>query len=92
MLKQSVFLVGGLGTRRIKHLTQSTPKPLIEINGAPFLDILVGEAARHGFTDIILLAGHLGDQVEARYAGKDIHGARVRDAGVNNHPWARAAR
>jgi D,D-heptose 1,7-bisphosphate phosphatase len=77
LLKQAVFLVGGLGTR-LKHLTQNTPKPLIEVDGRPFLDILIGEAARHGFTDILLLAGHFGDQVTAQYDGRAIRGARVR--------------
>ena len=77
LLRQAVFLVGGLGTR-LKDLTQATPKPLLEVGGRPFLDILIEEAARHGFTDILLLAGHLGDQMTARYEGGAWHGARVR--------------
>ena len=77
MLTQAVFLVGGLGTR-LKEITQSTPKPLIPVDGRPFLDILIDEAARHGFTDILLLAGHLGEQMLARYEGKSWHGAKVR--------------
>lgn len=77
MLKQAVFLVGGLGTR-LKHLTQSTPKPLIEVAGAPFLDILVEEAARHGFDDILLLGGYLGQQMLDRYDGKTVRGAKLR--------------
>jgi len=77
LLRQAVFLVGGLGTR-LKHLTQTTPKPLLDVGGRPFLDYLVEEAARHGFTDILLLAGHLGEQMTARYEGGDWHGAKVR--------------
>jgi histidinol-phosphate phosphatase family protein len=78
MIKQAIFLVGGKGTR-LGHLTQTVPKPLLEI--APnirFLDVVIGEAARQGFTDIVLLAGHLGDQVEAIYHGRRFHGAQVR--------------
>ena len=77
MLRQAVFLVGGLGTR-LKHLTRTTPKPLLDVGGRPFLDYLIEEAARHGFTDILLLAGHLGEQMTARYEGGDWHGAKVR--------------
>jgi len=77
LLRQAVFLVGGLGTR-LKHLTQTTPKPLLDVGGRPFLDYLIEEAARHGFTDILLLAGHLGEQMTARYEGGDWHGAKVR--------------
>jgi D,D-heptose 1,7-bisphosphate phosphatase len=77
LLNQAVFLVGGFGTR-LGKLTQSTPKPLIEVNGGPFLDILVLEAARHGFDDILLLSGYLGDQMIARYHDKKVHSANVR--------------
>lgn len=73
---QAVFLVGGLGTR-LKDLTRHTPKPLIDLDGRPFLDILVEEAARHGFGDILLLGGYLGQQMLDRYDGKTFRGARV---------------
>ncbi|MBS0280504.1 MAG: HAD-IIIA family hydrolase [Proteobacteria bacterium] len=68
MISQCVILVGGLGTR-LGELTHATPKPLLPVNGKPFLDHLIQRAARFGFTDIVLLAGYLGDQVLARYAG-----------------------
>jgi D,D-heptose 1,7-bisphosphate phosphatase len=77
LLKQAVFLVGGLGTR-LKQLTQSTPKPLIEVAGRPFLDILIEEAARYGFDDILLLGGYLGQQMLDRYDGRTVRGATLR--------------
>jgi len=77
-VRQAVFLVGGKGTR-LGGLTQTTPKPLLEIApGVRFLDVVLEEAARHGFTDILLLAGHLGDQVEEVYHGKQVRDAVVR--------------
>lgn len=76
-VRQAVFLVGGKGTR-LGQLTQATPKPLLEIApGLRFLDVVLEEAARHGFADILLLAGYLGDQVEAAYQGRRIYDARV---------------
>ena len=77
MLNQAVFLVGGLGTR-LKDRTRDTPKPLLDVGGRPFLDYLLDEAARHGFTEILLLAGHFGQQVEQRYDGRDWRGARIK--------------
>jgi D,D-heptose 1,7-bisphosphate phosphatase len=78
IVRQILFLVGGKGTR-LGAVTANTPKPLLEI--APdirFLDVLLQEAARFGFTDIILLAGHFGDQVQALYDGRMVGAARIR--------------
>ncbi len=77
MLNQAVFLVGGLG-KRLGSLTHSMPKPLVEVMGQPFLDILIEEAARHGFDDILLLSGYLGDQFLDRYNQKKVRGAHIR--------------
>lgn len=68
MIRQCVILLGGLGTR-LGELTRSMPKPLLEVAGRPFIDILVTEAQRRGFTSILLLAGHAAEVVEA-YAAK----------------------
>lgn len=77
-LRQAVILVGGRGTR-LGALAANTPKPLLPIAGEIcFLDTLIENIARHGFIDIILLAGHLGDAVETRYAGANLRGARIR--------------
>ena len=77
MLNQAVFLVGGLGTR-LKDRTRATPKPMLEVGGRPFLEYLLDEAARHGFGEILLLAGHFGQQIEERYDGRDWRGARIK--------------
>ena len=54
---QCAILIGGMGTR-LGALTRETPKPLLPVGGEPFLDVLVTEALRRGFTDILLLAGY----------------------------------
>jgi len=51
-------LRAGLGAR-----TSTTPKPLLEVGGAPFIETLVAEARRRGFRDFLLLAGHRGEAV-----------------------------
>jgi D,D-heptose 1,7-bisphosphate phosphatase len=61
---QAVFLVGGLGSR-LGELTRQTPKPLLEVGGRPFLDYLIEDVARHGFTDMLFLAQFEADQVRA---------------------------
>ncbi|KAF0174662.1 MAG: D-glycero-D-manno-heptose 1 7-bisphosphate phosphatase [Caulobacteraceae bacterium] len=77
-MRQAVILVGGRGTR-LGEAARDTPKPLMPIVGdVRFLDYLIENIARHGMTDILLVAGHLGELVEARY-----HGARMRGATVS---------
>lgn len=61
---QAVFLVGGLGSR-LGDLTRQTPKPLLEVGERAFLDYLVEDVARHGFTEMLFLAQFEADQVRA---------------------------
>ena len=78
IVRQAVVLVGGKGSR-LGDLTRDTPKPLLEItSGLRFLDVVLEEIARRGFTDIVLLAGHLGDQVEVAYHHSHFYSASVR--------------
>ena len=63
-LEQCVILIGGLGTR-LGPLTSERPKPLLDVGGAPFLSVLIEEAARKGFKRVLLLAGYKAEQVTA---------------------------
>ena len=76
MLRQVVILVGGKGTR-LGRLTARMPKPLLEVGGRPFLDYLIWHFSRHGLTDILLLAGHYGEKIEAHYRDNPIQGADI---------------
>ncbi|MGH7045114.1 MAG: HAD-IIIA family hydrolase [Stellaceae bacterium] len=66
MIRQAAILCGGLGTR-LGALTAQTPKPLLPVAGAPFLDMLLFELGRHGIREVLLLAGFAAAQI-AEYA------------------------
>lgn len=69
MLRQAVILVGGLGTR-LGERTKATPKPMLHVGGRPFLDTLIDEVTRYDvFDEILLLAGHKAESIQARYDG-----------------------
>src|SRR5579864_2443393 len=56
MIKQAVILCGGRGAR-LGPLTANLPKPLLPVDEAPFLDLLLFELGRHGIRRILLLGG-----------------------------------
>jgi NDP-sugar pyrophosphorylase family protein len=61
------ILCGGLGTRMLPH-TLRVPKPMIGVNGEPFLGHLLRSVAAQGVRDVILLVGYLGKAI-ADFAG-----------------------
>lgn len=73
MVKQCVILLGGLGTR-LGALTADTPKPLLPVGGVPFVEVLIAEARRRGFTKFLLLAGHCAEVVTDYIDRTDVRG------------------
>lgn len=63
------ILCGGLGTR-ISEQLHGKPKPMIDIEGKPFLDILVSRLKNFGFNRFIFCSGYKGEQIEEYFAGR----------------------
>jgi mannose-1-phosphate guanylyltransferase len=63
---QVVILAGGLGTR-LWPVTRRVPKPLVPVAGVPYLEHQIRLLERQSLTDIILLTGYLGEQVEEHF-------------------------
>lgn len=68
---QTVILAGGKGTR-LRPLTYKTPKPMILLNGKPFLQYQLELVRAFGLSEALLLVGYLGDKIQ-QYFG---NGAR----------------
>ncbi len=58
MIKQAVILCAGKGSR-LGGLTQITPKPLVEVNGKPFVEYSIDKLISVGVSDIILVVEYL---------------------------------
>ncbi len=77
-IRQALILAGGRGTR-LGAITEAIPKPMLKIAGdRPFLDYLIEMIERHGYEDILLLGGYLGEVLEAAYDGRRIGRATIR--------------
>ncbi len=59
-------MAGGEGTR-LRPLTSNQPKPMVPVAGRPYLEYQLRELARQQLTDVILLTGYLGEQVEEHF-------------------------
>jgi D-glycero-D-manno-heptose 1,7-bisphosphate phosphatase len=78
-ISQAAILCGGLGTR-LRPYTDRLPKPMIPVNGRPFLEYLVGQLREQGITHIVLLTGYLGQQIENHFGNGERFGVAIGDS------------
>ena len=65
-LMPAAILAGGLATR-LRPLTETIPKALIDINGKPFLWHQLELLKRKGIRKVVLLVGYLGEMIQAEF-------------------------
>lgn len=63
MTKTIVILAAGKGTRMLP-LTEKVPKPLIEINGKPFLQYILNDVHDAGYEKIIVIGNYKLEQMK----------------------------
>jgi NDP-sugar pyrophosphorylase family protein len=65
----AVILCGGAGLR-LKSITGDIPKPMARIVGRPFLELLLIQLKRNGFSRVVLSAGYKYDVIREHFGGK----------------------
>jgi N-acetyl-alpha-D-muramate 1-phosphate uridylyltransferase len=63
---QAVILAGGLG-RRLGDLAGGLPKPMVDIEGRPFLELQLELLLRHGVRNIVLCIGYQAAKVREHF-------------------------
>ncbi len=66
-----------MGTR-LGPATHAVPKPMVIVNGKPFLEYEIGLLKGSGIDDFVLCVGHLGEKVESHFGDGSKWGVRVR--------------
>jgi NDP-sugar pyrophosphorylase family protein len=73
------ILAGGLATR-LRPVTERIPKALIEVAGRPFVEHQIILLEEHGYKDIVLCVGYLGEMIERALGSGAAFGVNIRYA------------
>jgi NDP-sugar pyrophosphorylase family protein len=70
------ILAGGLATR-LRPVTETVPKVLLEVAGKPFLEHQLAQLREQGVKEVVLCVGYLGELIRDRYQDGRSQGIRI---------------
>ncbi len=73
---RAMILAAGKGTR-LRPITDTIPKPLVEVAGRPMIAFALQLLRRADIHDIVINLHHLGDQIRAALGDGGGHGVRI---------------
>ena len=65
-----IILAGGFGTR-LSSVLNGLPKPMADINGTPFLEFLIKNLIKNGYSDFILSLHYKAEQIVDYFKNKN---------------------
>jgi len=72
----ALILVGGIG-ERLRPITENIPKPMVPVNGRPFLQYHIEELKKAGIKDIVLCAGYLSHKIQEYFGDGSKFGVKI---------------
>jgi len=81
---KAMILAAGRG-ERLRPLTDTTPKPLIEVGGRTLLDHHLAALADAGFGEVVINLAWLGDRIRAAVGDGSRYGLHVRYSDEGEH-------
>jgi UDP-N-acetylglucosamine diphosphorylase / glucose-1-phosphate thymidylyltransferase / UDP-N-acetylgalactosamine diphosphorylase / glucosamine-1-phosphate N-acetyltransferase / galactosamine-1-phosphate N-acetyltransferase len=73
---KAVILAAGKGTR-MRDLTNELPKPMLEVEGKPILEIILEGIVAAGIQEIFIVTGFRAEVIEAHFGDGSKWGARI---------------
>ncbi|MCB1474258.1 MAG: nucleotidyltransferase family protein [Rhodobiaceae bacterium] len=77
-IDRAMVLAAGLG-KRMRPLTDTLPKPLVEVDGRALIDHVLDKAAQAGVMQAVVNVHHLADKLEAHLAARREPEIRISD-------------
>ena len=74
-LPDALVLCGGAGTR-LRSVTGETPKSLAAVAGRPFLELLLRQLRRHGYSRVVMAVGYQRERIRTHF-GDEAMGMRL---------------
>lgn len=74
---KAMILAAGRG-KRMRPLTDTTPKPLLKVAGQTLIERLIAALVRADVRELVINHAHLGAQIEAALGDGSLLGARIR--------------
>ena len=69
LIKRAMVLSAGFG-KRLRPITETTPKPLVRLRGRSLLDRVLDRLEAAGVDEVVVNLHHLGDKIEAHLADR----------------------
>lgn len=66
---EAIVLAGGFGTR-LRSVVKDVPKPMANVCGKPFLELVLNSLAQKGFHRVVLSVGYMADVIQAHFGSQ----------------------
>ncbi len=76
MIRQAVIMAGGLGTR-LRPVTEKIPKPMVDVNGKPFLEYIIFLLKNQGFKDFLFCVGYKNEIIKNHFGDGSQFGINI---------------
>lgn len=71
-----IIMAGGLG-QRLRPLTETVPKPMLEVNGKPILETILEGLREQGLRNFTICLNYLGEMIEDYFGDGSSHGINI---------------
>lgn len=71
-----ILMVGGLGTR-LRPLTETTPKPMLEVGNKPILQTIVEKFAEYGYVNIVMCVNYKSNIIQDYFGDGSEFGVNI---------------